>query len=303
MFLEKSPIKFREIIIAGLIGLTLLILGCVYDQQLTLKVYDPINTNAFGIIFSGIAELPICFALCFGGASLIKYRPTKVKKVWTVFSIILGVLAIGFSLYYIYDTWMDFATFETTKNSKTLIQIFGILFSLLFDAAIFLFVFFKTEKFDKRNMFIVGLFFIAFALTISLLSTAGKYMWSRPRPRYLFAINPSDPMSGFKTIFELSPLAALENSELKSFPSGHSVYATSAMFVLPLLTLISEKTKDNRKLQIILFYIGLLWALVSMFSRIFAGAHFLSDVSAGFGVTWLVGFISIFILFKKREIV
>lgn len=302
MLQEKSPIKYREIIIVGLVGLILLILGFVFDFNLTSNVYDPVNTNLLGVILAGFSELPVCFALAFSGSILIIHRPKEAKKALQILSIVVGVIAIGFSLYYTYDTWQEYTTFAMNAGKDTVFKITGIIFSLLFNAIVVLFVLFFTKKFDKRNMLYLAIFFLIFVAAVSIVTTGAKYLWSRPRPRYIF-VQDGDPLSLFKNAWELNPFYAFKEKECKSFPSGHSAYATIGMFVFPLLTLLSEKTKEDRKLQIILFYVGFLWALITMFSRILAGAHFLSDVAAGFLFTSLLGFISLFVLFKKIELV
>lgn len=301
MLQEKSPIKYREIIIVGLVGLILLILGFIFDFNLTSNVYDPVNTNMLGVILAGFSELPVCFALAFAGSILIIHRPRGVKKALQILSIVVGVIAIGFSLYYTYDTWQEYTTFAMNAGKDTVFKITGIIFSLLFNAIVVLFVIFFTKKFDKRNMLYLAIFFLIFVVAVSIVTTGAKYLWSRPRPRYIFK-QEGDALSLFKNAWELNPFYAFKEKECKSFPSGHSAYATIGMFVFPLLTLMSEKTKEDRKLQIILFYVGFLWALITMFSRILAGAHFLSDVAAGFLFAYLLGFISLFVLFKKIEL-
>ena len=302
MFKCKSPIKLREIIIAGIIGLTIFVLGLFVDQQFSVSVYNPSNTSAFGIFFSGIAELPICFALSFGGISLIVYRPKENKKVWEILSIIIGVIAIIASTYFTYDTWCDFYSFKNTESLKTLFIITGIIFTLSFQIITIIYVVFFTKRNNPRTMFMLGVTFVAFALLIALVGTSMKYLWSRPRPRFIV-----DNPELFKNAWELNPFGALKeevSNNVKSFPSGHSIYSASAMFVLPLLTLANNDMKNDRRLQVVLFYVGLVWALLSAFSRVYAGAHFLSDVGAGYLVAYIIGSLGIYFLFKeKKEIV
>lgn len=303
MFKCKSPIKLREIIIAGLIGLTIFILGLIFDQKFTQSVYSATETNAFGIFFSGIAELPICFALTFGGISLIVYRPKTMKKVWEVLSIIVGVIAILASTYFTYDTWCDFYSFNNTESLKTLFVITGIIFTLLFQVITIIYVIFFTKHNNPRTMLLIGLVFIGLALSIAIAGTAMKYLWSRPRPRFIYDPDNYHPEL-FRNAWQLNPFEAFKvevSNNYKSFPSGHSIYSASAMFVLPLLTLTNDEMKNDRRLQVILFYVGLLWALLSAFSRVYAGAHFLSDVGAGFLVTYIIGSLGIYFIFKDKK--
>lgn len=302
MLQEKSPIKYREIIITGLVGIILLILGFVFDFSLTNKVYDPVNTNMLGVILAGFSELPVCFALAFAGSILIVYNPKEGNKVYEVLSIIVGAVALGLSVYYCYDTWQEYMSFAMNTGKDTFFKITGVIFSILFNAAVVLFVIFFTKKFNRRNMLFLAIFFLIFVAAVSATTTGMKYLWSRPRPRYIFAQEGVDPATLFKNAWELNSFYAFKESECKSFPSGHSAYATIGMFIFPLLTLLSDKRKEDRKLQIVLFYVGFIWALITMLSRVLAGAHFLSDVAAGYLVTWLLGFISLFPLFKKIEL-
>lgn len=299
---HKNPIHLREILIALAIGVVMLTLGGIFDLNLTKSVYDPINTNVFGIIFSGIAELPVCLATSLCGTLLIVARP-KGKKVAEVFCFVVGIIAIGICLYFTYDTFMEIADFNSTQEHKTLIRVFAILFSLLFTSGIVLLGFFKCKNFDKPMMLRVSVFILIICAAVAITSTGCKFLWSRPRPRYIWS-KTNQPEGLFHAFWELNPFACLKadvSDDLKSFPSGHTTYASLAIFVLPLLTLISPKAKDDRKLQIILFYVGLCWALVSALSRVLAGAHFLSDVSAGFLITTIAGYIVTCIAFRQKK--
>lgn len=306
MITENKIIKIREIIIALIIGLTMLVLGICFDFQISSKVYDPIDTNAFGIIMSGIAELPVCFALCFGGISLIVAR-IKDKKWKEILCWIFGIIAIGVGLYFVYDTWMDITKFDktvifniNTPRFNPLILILGIIFTLIFGTTIIVYVILKRKKYDLNKLFSIGLHFLIISALVALFATLGKYLWSRPRPNYIFT--QEDPSSLFHGVWNLDPFKVLSQSHsdsFKSFPSGHSTYACLAMFVLPYLTLLSDKTKNDRKLQIILFYIGLGWGLICCFSRILAGCHFLSDTAGGLLISLIVCSVAASFMFKQ----
>lgn len=72
--------------------------------------------------------------------------------------------------------------------------------------------------------------------------------------------------------------------EFKSFPSGHTANASTLM----LLALLPALRPGPQKRQTALFAAGFLWACVVGFSRIVAGAHFLSDVTMGLALGLLV---------------
>ena len=299
---KLNPISLREIIIGLSIAVIMLIFGAIFDFDLSKNVYDPVNTSIYGIIFSGIAELPVCFLLGFSGTSMIIATRKHEAKIVRVFGIIVGIIAIGFGLYYVYDTMQDIASFNQTVNLKTLMIAIGIVFSIAFMGLTCFITFKLTKDYDKKALLLFSIYGLTLILLIVIFSTGGKFIWSRPRPRYIFTQD--DPSQYFHNVFTLTPFECLHVSpsdNLKSFPSGHTTYASTAMFVLPYLTLFNEKHCNNKKIQIVLFYIGLLWALLSAFSRVFAGAHFLSDVSAGMIITLSMGLVTNRLLFRNRE--
>jgi len=72
------------------------------------------------------------------------------------------------------------------------------------------------------------------------------------------------------------------SEEFRSFPSGH---ATSAFVTLATLGYLPRFHSSWLNKQSTFFFIVLLWALLSAFSRLLIGAHFLSDVSFGALIT------------------
>ncbi|MDN6639751.1 MAG: phosphatase PAP2 family protein [Tetragenococcus sp.] len=74
-----------------------------------------------------------------------------------------------------------------------------------------------------------------------------------------------------------------EMDEIKSFPSGHSMWAGSTLS-LTFLATVHPKWQAHEKTV----FLGLIcYAVILMFSRMMQGAHFLSDVTMGFGVAFI----------------
>lgn len=310
MIERKSPIHIREIIIALGIGLVMLVLGGIFDKNLSIAVYNPQDTSVYGIIFSGIAELPATVGLMFAACFLfIATRP--LKRLYRVFADIFAAGSLGFGIYYTVDTWMNYATFSSTKefninheNFNPTVLILGIVFALAVFAGVALFTYFKTKHFDKAMMIRVSIWIIGFVVLILCLSFGTKILASRPRPNYLeprhydLYRNFWEGWEPFRYVKELLN----DNGEIfGSFPSGHSTFAAAGMFIFPCLLLTSPKTANDRRLQIITFYASLAWSLTSSFSRVFAGAHFLSDVAAGNLVSIVCTLVLNFILFNRKS--
>lgn len=291
--------SLREVIIAACVAIAIIVLGGFVDLSFTKSVYDPINTHMFGVVLAGICELPVCLTLCFGGIGLIMGR-VKTKKWLEILCIVVGIIAIGVGAYFLFDTAKDWYSFKNTESFKTGAIILGVALAILIPAAVVLFGIFKLKNVDKRKLLIISIALLLICLTIAILSNVGKYLWSRPRPRYIFRPDINDE-SLFHPIYQLDPFGCLRDGfggrrNYQSFPSGHTTYASTAIWILPLSTLLFDKTKNNRILQISLFYFGLAYTVMSGLSRVYAGAHFLSDTGAGLLVGILGGVIAYLVM-------
>jgi undecaprenyl-diphosphatase len=98
-----------------------------------------------------------------------------------------------------------------------------------------------------------------------LLNASLKILFARPRPYF---VNPSVTLTSF------------------SFPSGHTMTATVFYGTLCLLTWFRARSRRLRMVAILIT--GFMIMLVG-FSRLYLGAHYLSDVVAAFaeGLAWL----------------
>ena len=296
----RKVFHLREIIVALVVAITMIVLGGIFDLKLTKAIYDPVNTNMFGVILSGICELPVCVGLAFGGFALIKARPTD--KTWKqVLSIIFGSIGVLVGAYFLFDTAKDWATFNNTAGFSTWAKVIGASLAVIIPGLIALVVFKFMKNVDNRTLFIMGICFLALAAMIAILSNVEKFLWSRPRPRYIIGALHDESL--FHPLWQLDPFKCLtakdigDTDNLKSFPSGHTTYASTAMFILPLFTLLTPNNKENRMLQICLFYVGLAYAIMSAMSRVFAGAHYLSDTGAGM-LTTIIGAVLVYIILK-----
>lgn len=162
-----------------------------------------------------------------------------------------------------FDLW--FVQWVQTFRNPFLDQLF-ILITELGDETVFLVIaailyWIVDKKFAYRLM----MFFLYSASLNALL----KLTFQRPRPFNEGGVESvSDPSSG------------------NSFPSGHAMNATTTALV------VKEKRKPNQG-----WVEPVLWTLVAlvMFSRVYLGQHYLTDVLAGFifsiafyhGVLWL----------------
>lgn len=110
----------------------------------------------------------------------------------------------------------------------------------------------------------INLFFLSEGGSF-LTGFLAKIIWQRPRPSNM----------------------AVSTEYFWSFPSGHAILAVS---LYGFLIYFFWKTLKKQSHKITVLFFGLLVIIAIGFSRLYLGAHYLSDVLAGYlvGIFWLV---------------
>ena len=301
--MTRNFLKAREYIVIISIALAMIITGSFVDFQFSKAVYDANNTNLFGIIMSGITEIPTYVAFSASGLLLI-LSSKNIKTVGQVFSWIIGVGVIAFGLYYTYHTFeKNYVSFAgQLMISKTLIKILAVVVDLLLSGFTGFIIIKKCRNKDRTYMRHIAIAIIVISVLQLAIATGAKFIISRPRPRHI--IDGVGVEQQFRNWWEFRPFANLKNAKStgldadcwQSCPSGHTGTAVELAFILPLLVLLFDDWKNNHKARLIAFYVGVAWGVLTALSRIYAGAHFLSDVGAGLLITSLVGLLTQLIL-------
>ena len=183
---------------------------------------------------------------------------------------------------------MFFNVIKLDKNRKSNSSVYFIAFP--FDVGMLALGYFLTSKTEYEKLWLVY-FVLLLAILLSLVAgvTAIKGIFHRPRFRTVVE-NPYGidfypwwiPCKNYNSYIEEAvrdgKLLSFAKEEFKSFPSGHAGTASVFMMSTLFLPVISPKFK---KASVIAFYSGLGWLLLVAFSRMYVGAHFLSDVSMG----------------------
>lgn len=302
---KKSFISLREILITFAIAIAIIIVGSIKDLDITTKLYNPESPAAFAIFFSVIGEYPAYLGLVYTGTLLVLMFK-QLNKWYKWVCLALAVAFIGVGVYMGFHHAFNLTRFPNIAGSDklVLIEILFVVITIISAAIIFLLTWRLAKNKSTRELFTVVFYVSMIILGELALMSVAKYIFSRPRPNYLY--NNNQFVSGFKNWWEVNPFASLKGGDgLKSCPSGHSGSAMPLVFILPSVTLLTEGHKDDEKLQIILYYAGLIWALVVGLSRVYAGAHYTSDVGMGFLFCMIVGWICTIFLnrkFKERAI-
>lgn len=133
----------------------------------------------------------------------------------------------------------------------------------------------KIQKETVRRFFIPAVVTVITALAVLVCFEAIKLTWGRVRMREIVAAN--DP-----TLFT-SWYVPNWFSGSKSFPSGHMGYG-ALLFLVPIW--FDGKGIDKKRR---LAYLGIgAYMLIMGFSRLCAAAHYLSDVTFGFAISFIL---------------
>lgn len=300
-----KPIHLRDELIAIFIAITILILGAFYDQKFSEIVF--VNHDGlgkwFGIIMSGFAEFPSYLVFFLAGFVLI-VTSLNSKKIRKIFSFIFGLLIMLGAFYLQYSTLYNIAEFEDTIKYEIFIIAVSSFITLAIDVCLIFFIYFYLIRNPDKNekAFRLAILLIAIMGVELIFQQTFKYLASRPRPYYVYDVDNGD---AFKNFYEWNPFYAFEGGDaFKSFPSGHTATASLMIFYLPLIINFFIDFKKKPWLNILLFYVGLTYALISALSRTYAGAHFLSDVAAGLLLSLITSYLTIIVtrlIYKKID--
>ncbi len=236
--------------------------GSLFDLKVSEILY--FRNNAFGKIYEAIGKMPAfiiavfaCFAL--GEEAHVKQH-NQIKR---FFFYICGYFAGIF-------TFMDFG--EMLLSSKLYAAILGAVLSLPLSGIAYIAL--RNVGEDKlsalKKWALVALFSVAvIGVAVFLLKT----IWGRAR---YVDIQTSDA--------QYTPWYKIVRTGGDSFPSGHAAFGGTLFLLLPLCA-IFDKLKGKEK---IVYAVALVFAAIVMFARITDGHHYLSDVSVGFGIAFVV---------------
>lgn len=273
--------KIKSIISYSAIALgvaALLIAASFFDSAVAQKLY--IKNDGLGYVIEAIGKMP-AFAIC-GYASIILLLCTKLKtqtnKAWVIILKIAYIMAgIGFFSLAFKD-FLDLI-FEGKLVYIGCLGMGGIVYLLCLLPLLKVRVqsLFKYKKWATTSAIAV--------CVIAVLVMAIKLIWGRER--FIDSLN-----SGNATKLWLIP----QRLSGESMPSGHVAFAASALLLLPLCKINSKLENCEYKL---LFLVAL-YIIVVAFSRMRAGAHYLSDVTVSVALVTVVTLVTNIIAYGKK---
>lgn len=292
--------KRRHLFISGGILLVCFIIGSFLDLNISQAIFS--KNNGFGIFMSAFATIPGYGLLSFlGGVLFALTLKNKEQKTWLRITLfVCAFIGLISGTYFSGDEIFSVNAYNKENLTYLGMIICGIINLGIFAAGMWF------AKFNKqKNMWLMivlillGVAFISLVPGVTLL----KNIFHRPRYRiavyegYVDFHNWWEPCKEYKTLMDTFSLA---KEEFKSFPSGHGGASMLFAVLLSFLPLINQKLM---KYQTPLFYVGFSWNLLTSFSRILVGAHFLSDVAMGSLLVLICYYIVNEIIVKKLFVV
>ena len=282
--------RFHLLIVIGvlLIGF---IVGSFLDLQIDQAIFN--KNNGFGLFMASFGVYPCYAGLAFIGGGLLS---TTIKRkelpLWgRIICYVLSALAYGMSIYLCGKEWPSVNGYNTPEMAPLSYGISAVVFG-----GVYVLAFFVCRKGDIQQMWRV-LLVMTVIFVVSLLPAGFVIKLIIHRPRYRYAVrggivefkNWWERFSEYKDfIGQEFEGFTLVKEEFKSFPSGHSGTGMIMAMFLPLASFFFPKLKGK---EIILFYAGVAWGFIMMFSRLLVGAHYLTDTCMGSLIVMVVYYV------------
>ena len=286
---KKRLFEKTDLLVVCGILVAMMVIGSIWDYPISLALYD--QSNWFGNLFAAYGEFFAGMAVLLSGLLLILAH-NKEKKLVAVLQIIGAVLILllgGAMTILMPGNYLPFPMFVSAipgVAGAVLLVFYAIRIS-------------KTA--DRATMVkVAAVLFISVWLEIIVVNVI-KIPWGRPRMRLIAqdigAYFTPWWVAGGGLKAQLAHLG-IESDQFKSFPSGHTANGAAAM-LLALLPLLDKKLESKKR---VLFYTGVVWGLLVALSRIIMGAHFVTDTTVGFAVTFVIILLMTSLLLKDKSL-
>ena len=290
--------RYHLLIIIGIL-LVGFVLGSFFDLQIDKALWS--ENNPFGLIMASFGVYPCYAGLAFVGGGLMSTTlKRKELPLWCkLLCYFLSGLALIMAVYLCGGEWPSVNGYNVPQLEWLSFLIAGVVFAGVYCAG-----YLVCRKGDVKQLWAMLLVMVVI-FTMSLLPAGFviKLIIHRPRYRYLVrtgvlpfynwwenCANYKDYIGGHIDGFPIT------KEDFKSFPSGHSGTGMIMAMFLSYAPIFFKKLKGK---ETIMFYIGVLWGLTMMFSRMLVGAHYLTDTCMGSLIVMVVFYIANEFAYKK----
>ena len=259
MPLIKNENNAAQKILNAMIAFALvgLLIGSFFDLQINKLLFA--NGTIFPTAFKIAGEMPMSILIIAVSFALIQLRLKNKEKLPGY--VLPTLIIIGFFFFF----------------SRTIPGYFGISNQFI-SLSITLFYLLTgylisqlAKDLDEKKLKHFAYFVISTILLTLAIMSLMKSIWGRER---FISMHQAGNFDNFT--FWLFPQGFSEGDFYRSFPSGHT---SSAATMLTLLFVPELFKKFEGRKSIYIFAVA--WPILVFFSRIFDGAHFLTDVSTG----------------------
>lgn len=268
---------FCGVVLACLIGI---ILGSFFDFQINDRIA---NVTKAGSLF---AAFGCYFSYClYPAAGMCLYKGLKKKGLpmaGTILLIVGWFLAVYYTNSYSGSKVRDLLHYTAGESSP---WVSGL--SWLIIAALYVWPMIvcnkKLDEKDAEKLIAVGAAILVAGILSDNVNLWLKQVASRPRYKYLLTLD--DPVSQFRNWWQMVPYMAEGNDNFKSWPSGNMTIA-AMMFALPMVMDTFKAGSEKKNIAAFAFACG--FVILYAYNRVHMTNHFLSDVSFGTLITYLI---------------
>ncbi|MCI5993094.1 MAG: phosphatase PAP2 family protein [Clostridiales bacterium] len=288
--LKRTYRRCALVVLAVLV--ILMVVGSFLDLQISKLLY-PGHESSLGQFFAAFGELPAFLCFTCAGVLLFLIRG-RLRRDWDVLFLITSALLVAFGLV------MNIR--EACDNVPALPAWVAILVTVFAAAVAGAGVVLLTRQCPAKTVlrFLLTLVFVSF-VTMVLINVI-KVPWSRARMRLLVSTgNDTYFMPWWQLGGALRQRLVGEGispDEFRSFPSGHTACAACAMLAI-LLPTLKKQWHDKERVCLI---VGALWTLLVAVSRIWMGAHYLTDVTMACLIVLGVSVLGIYLFYFNQKL-
>ena len=259
-----------------------IVIGSFYDFDINVALANKTQIGSFFATYGSY------FSYClYPAAGMCLYKGLRKKgRQYDLLAVLLLTIAYFLAVYYS-NSYNGSKVREmmgyTAGSSSALLSVC----SWLFWAVLYLWVPFVCYRVlddkDAGKLIAVGAAILIAGVLADNVNLWLKQVASRPRYKYLITLD--DPLSEFRSWWQMVPNLAGSNDNFKSWPSGNMTIA-AMMFSLPLLADVLKKQSIKKNWTA--FALACIFVALYGYNRIHMTNHFLSDVCFGTLITYLI---------------
>ena len=266
-------------------GVVLVCIGCIiigsyFDFQINESIA---NVTTIGSFF---AAYGCYFSYClYPAAGMCLYKGLNAKGFTMAGKIMLiagWFLAVYYTNNYSGGKLRDLLHYTTGESSPWLSVVCWLIIAVLYVWPMIVCSKVLDDR-DADKLIAVGTVILTAGVLSDNVNLWLKQVASRPRYKYLLTLD--EPASEFRNWWQMIPYMAGSDDSYKSWPSGNMTIA-AMMFSLPLLT-DSCKNRSSRK-NMTAFVLACGFVILYGYNRMHMTNHFLSDVSFGTLITYII---------------